>query len=539
MLRRPYHEENRVIARWLAVIAPLALLAIPLALREPADRPAPGARPLVIITPHNEAIRAEFTRAFRAYAQRELGHDVEIDWRTPGGMSDISKLINEQYTAVGAERLAGFDRTFNDPKAGDTPARTAFLASDLGIGIDLVFGGGEFDHRSLAGKGYLVDAGLLQAMPDLFRDEVIPQTLAGETIYDPQGRYYGTALSSFGICYNPDRVAALTSPHLAEFRDANMPGEFFSGWSDLAHPALRGQVVMADPTKSGSIATCYVMMLQEQLAAAVKQAGATPATATPEHLDAGWLNGLTLIKGIAGNARSVTDSASKVPRDVGRGDAIAGMCIDFYGRSEAEWTAQESARERVVFTTPKGGTSISADPIALLRGAPQRAEAVAFMRFVLSVDGQRLWNYRVGEPGGPTRYALRRWSVRRDLFTPEHLAHGSDPDENPFILAQSFSFQPAWTSPYFDLIRATIKAVVLDPREELQEAWAAIIAADQQNSPAWQHFIWLPYDYRAASAARKRLADDRITTMREWTIAAQQHYREAAHLARASAGERR
>ena len=520
-----------MILRWLAVIAPLALLAIPLALREPSEAPASTARPLVIITPHNEAIRAEFTRAFRVYAQRELGHDVEIDWRTPGGMSDISKLINEQYTAVAQERLPGFERSFNEPKA-DGPARTAFLASDLGIGIDLLFGGGEFDHRSLAGKGYLVDAGLLQAMPEIFRDDVIPQTLAGETIYDPQGRYYGAALASFGICFNPDRVKALRSPHLAEFRDPGQTGDIFTAWSDLAHPALFGQVVMADPTKSGSIATCYVMMLQEQLAAAVKQAGATPATATPEQLDRGWLNGLTLIKGIAGNARSVTDSASKVPRDVGRGDAIAGMCIDFYGRSEAEWTHGESGRERVAFVTPQGGTSISADPIALLRGAAHREDALAFMRFVLSVEGQRLWNYRVGEPGGPTRYALRRWSVRRDLFTPEHLAHSSDPLENPFVLAQSFHYQASWTGPYFDLIRSTIKAVVLDPREELQEAWAAIIAADQPNSQAWQQFIWLPYDHRDAVAARKRLTDDRITTMREWTIAAQQHYREAARMAR-------
>lgn len=528
-----------MIARWLVLLAPLALLAIPLALREPADRPAIGAKPLVIVTPHNEAIRDEFTRAFRSFTQRELGHDVEIDWRTPGGMSDISKLINEQYTAVAAERLPGFDRaTFNDPKAGEAPARTAFLASDLSIGIDLIFGGGEFDHRSLAGKGYLVDAGLLQTMPEIFRDEVIPQTLAGETIYDPQGRYYGTALSSFGICYNPDRFSAMLRDIMEETGAGGIQWAFRS-WTDLAHPDLRGKVVMADPTKSGSIATCYVMMLQEQMMAAVTAGKGTPSTATADQLDAGWRQGLTLIKGIAGNARSVTDSASKVPRDVGRGDAIAGMCIDFYGRSEAEWTRGESGRERVVFVTPQGGTSISADPIALLRGASNREAALAFMRFVLSIEGQRLWNYRVGEPGGPTRYALRRWSVRRDLFTTEHLAHSSDPSENPFVLAQSFQFQPAWTGPYFDLIRSTIKAVVLDPREELQEAWQAIIAADQSDSPAWQQFIWLPYDHRDAAAARKRLADDRITTMREWTVAAQQHYREAARLARAGAKENR
>jgi iron(III) transport system substrate-binding protein len=520
-------------ARGLVLLVPLVLLAIPLALREPAERPADDAKPLVIITPHNEAIRAEFTRAFRSYAKRELGHDVALDWRTPGGMSDISKLINEQYTAVAAEHLPGFDSaTFNDPRAGDAPARQEFLASDLGIGIDLLFGGGEFDHRSLAGKGYLVDAGLINAMPEIFREEVIPQTLAGETIYDPQGRYYGTALSSFGICYNPDRIAALVSPHLAEFRDPGASAMRFGAWSDLAHPALRGQVVMADPTRSGSIAACYVMMLQQQMADAVHRAAVTPATALPEHLDAGWLAGMTLIKGIAGNARAITDSSAKVPRDVGRGDAIAGMCIDFYGRSEAEWTRQESARERVVFVTPLGGTSISADPIALLRGAPHRAEAIAFMRFVLSVEGQRLWNYRVGEPGGPVRFALRRWSVRRDLFAPEHLARSSDPGEDPFVLAQSFRFQPAWTGPYFDLIRTTIKAVVLDPRDELQEAWNAIIVTNRPDSAAWQEFRWLPWQHHQAAAMKKRLETDRIGTLREWTIAAQQHYRIAARLAR-------
>jgi ABC-type Fe3+ transport system substrate-binding protein len=528
-----------MMTRWLAVLAPLVLLAIPLALREHHVATATKALPLVIITPNNEAIRTEFSRAFSAFAVRELGHDVEIDWRTPGGMSDISKLINEQYTAVAAARLPGFDRaTFNNPKAVDADARKAFLASELGIDIDLLFGGGEFENRILAEKGYLVDAGLLQAMPEIFRDDVIPQKLAGEIIYDAQGRYYGTALSSFGICYNPDRFQALRSSSLRANGSLDEQRTVpLKSWDDLAHPALLGHLVMADPTKSGSVAACYVMIIQEQLARAVKNGGATFATATAEQLDSGWRQGLTLMKAMVGNARLVTDSASKIPRDVGRGDAIAGMCIDFYGRSEAEWTRQESGHERVVFVTPQGGTSISADPIALLRGAPHRAEAVAFMRFVLSVDGQRLWNYRVGEPGGPQRYALRRWSVRRDLFTPEHLALSSDPGENPFELARSFHFNSAWTAPYFDLIRSTMKAVVIDPREELQDAWRVIIAADRPASPAWNEFIWLPYDYRDIAAAKKRLADDRITTMREWTIAAQQRYRAAARQARESMQE--
>jgi iron(III) transport system substrate-binding protein len=524
-----------VVTRWLAFLAPLFLLVIPLILREPADQQTSDARPLVIITPHNEAIRAEFSRAFRAYAQREFGYDVALDWRTPGGMSDISKLINEQFTARAAEKLTNFDRESFHGSNATMAARNEFLASQIGIGIDVLFGGGEFDHRLLANKGYLVDAGLLTAMPEIFREDVIPQMLAGETMYDVQGRYYGTALSSFGICFNPDRVAAIRSPHITEFIDHEVnQSQLFTAWGDLTHPALRGHIVIGDPTKSGSIASCYVMILQEQLMASVTAQATKPSEATPAQLDAGWRTGMTVIKGLAGNARLVTDSASKVPRDVGRGDAIAGMCIDFYGRSEAEWTTLESGRARVVFRSPNGGTSIGADPIALFRGAEHRTEALAFMRFVLSVDGQRLWNYRVGEPGGPTRTALRRWPIRRDLYVDDHLQHVSDPEENPFELAQSFDLQPAWTGPYFDLIRATIKAVVLDPREELVEAWSAIIDANQPHSAAWQEFQWLPWEYHEAAKAKKQLERDRITTLRMWTIAAQQHYREAARLAKES-----
>ena len=380
-----------------------------------------------------------------------------------------------------------------------------------------MFGGGEFDHRiSLADKGYVVDVGIIQAMPEVFRDDVMPQTLAGETIYDRRGRYVGTALSSFGIVANPDRLSGLglASP---------------TTWEDLAAPALLGAVEMADPSKSGSITTCYVMMIQERMQRAVKSAGGV----TPMALDAGWNDGLLLIRRMAGNARHITDSASRVPRDVGRGDAVAGMSIDFYGRAEAEWTLSQSGRERVVFSVPVGGTSIAADPISCFRGAPHHDLALAFMRFVLSVDGQRLWNYRVGEPGGPQRYALRRWPVRRDLYGPEPRSHMSDPGDDPFALAAGFTYQPAWTGPYFDLIRTTIKAVVLDPRPELEEAWRAIIAAGgpAKVPQAMAEFAWLPYAHQEAAAAKEALAKDRVATVRRWCIEAQEHYRAARRLA--------
>jgi ABC-type Fe3+ transport system substrate-binding protein len=536
--------------RAMAVLPPLLLVVIPLALRPEAggERAAPTAAHLVIIGPNNETIRSEFGQAFVRYARSQLHTEVVIDWRTPGGTTEIVKLIDEQFQAAfqaaHPELSVRERKAFNDP-ALDRPeqqpddlrrVRSAFLSSDLGIGIDLMFGGGEFDHRvSLADKGYVVDVGLVAALPEVFRKEVIPQRLGSEIMYDPKGRYVGTALASFGICYSPDRLALLPGLHAPQT------------WSDLGDPRLVSAVAMADPSKSGSVAACYVMMLQEQIARAVHHGGTAAATATTStttapatvaELDSGWQNGFTLIKRIAGNARYVTDSASRVAYDVARGDACAGMCIDFYGRSEAAWTRRESGHDRLVYVTPRGGTSISADPISCFRGAPHRELAVAFMRFVLSPEGQGLWDDRVGVPGGPRQYVLHRWPVRRDLYTPEHRRLMSDDLEDPFTLAEAFHAEPRWTGPYFDLIRLTIKAVVLDPRLELVAAWRAIIQAGgpEQVPEAYAALAWLPYARHEADDAKQALdavKGDRIGTLRRWCIEAQDQYRRAQALAEA------
>jgi iron(III) transport system substrate-binding protein len=527
------------MTRWwraLAAVPPLLLIALPLALRERTEAGPAAATPLVIIGPNNETIRSEFGRAFSHYARRELGLEVAIDWRTPGGTSEIITLVDEQFKAAFQAAHPGITaaglKAFNDP-ALDRPdagtpelrrCRREFLDSDIGIGLDLMLGGGEFDHRvSLADRGYVVESGLVAAMPEVFREEVIPARLAGETIYDPRGRYLGTVLASFGICSSPDRLALI--PGLAPLR----------AWSDLGDPRLLGAVAMADPSKSGSITTCYVLLIQQAMATAVHAAGATPASANAEVLDAGWGTAFALIKRIAGNARYVTDSATRVPYDVARGDAAAGMCIDFYGRAEAEWTRQESGRERVLFITPRGGSSFSADPVSCFRGAPHRTLALAFMRFLLQREAQQLWDYKVGEAGGPSRYALRRLPVRRDLYSAQDRSHMSDPDEDPFAAASAFHFEPAWTGAYFDLIRATIKAVVVDPRPELVAAWSAIIrgGGPQALPEAMAELCWMPYARHGADAAKLELAHDRSATLRGWCVAAQQHYRAALALAEA------
>jgi ABC-type Fe3+ transport system substrate-binding protein len=522
----------------------VALIAIPVAMRPPAEGIGPTELKLVIITPHNEAIRYEFEHAFNAYYQRTRGQVVAFDWRTPGGTSDIVRYLNDQYRTrfqqhweqQGQPWSAEVEGAFNnaglkldDPAttAAQRTARETFLASEVGIGVDILFGGGQYDLKQQADKGHGVDAGIQRLHPDWFAPEVIPPTWSGEVFYDPQGRYYGACLSAFGICYNVDRVAQLadpTPPHR---------------WADLGAPRFFGHTAVADPTKSGSINKCFEMLIQQTMA----EAAAGQAKPPPETLAQGWAEGLNLIKRIGANARYLTDSAHKVPHDVGKGDTIAGMCIDFYGRAEAEWTGfQANGPERIVYVTPEGGSSLSADPIQLLRGAPNRQIAIDFIEFVLSPEGQRLWNYRVGTPGGPRQYALRRQPVRRDCYTPEDRQYMADGEHDPFAESADFVYRGGWTGPHFNLIRSLIKAMVLDAGPELRAAWGAILAAGGPEAvpAAMAEFNALPFAYGEARDAGKRLAVgrdgvtvfDALQASRGWAQFFRERYRAAQRLAR-------
>src|SRR5688572_145595 len=87
--------------------APLLLLLVavivgPIALR-PKDRNAgegaAGDRALVIITPHIESIHYEFARGFEAHYRQKTGQRVRVEYRTPGGTSEISRYVASEYLA--------------------------------------------------------------------------------------------------------------------------------------------------------------------------------------------------------------------------------------------------------------------------------------------------------------------------------------------------------------------------------------------------------------------------------------------------------
>ncbi len=583
------------------LLAAAAVVALPFLLRPPARGPdagvaGPGAPVLTIVSPHNEAIRFEFERGFSRWHAARYGTPVRVEWVSIGGTTEISRYLTAEYSASARAWWRRQGRAW-PPGAGEAmlaarppepveeregarehaaelrALHEAFRAIDdpaaFGARVDLFFGGGQFDHARAHAQGLTVPPWPPDSPPPgLFRDAdgrlLFPEALGGESWRSDT--YFGCALSTFGIAYNPDRLADLGL--------AAAPAR----WEDLADPAYARRVAVADPTKSGSIAKAFEMIVHQQCARAVRAAGFSEAdvdrfeaaiaaaglprgemppevpSAYQAAVEQGWVNGVNLLRRISANARYFTDSAGQVPLDVAAGRAAAGLAIDFFARYQAEYSIGPDGQSRLRYVTPVGGSSVSADPISLLRGAPNREVAVRFIVFALGEEGQRLWTYRPGTPGGPERFALRRLPVRRDFYPSEdpvlhaahrrHLEHAADdladPAVDPYVLAETFIYRPRWTGRHFGVHRDLVRAMGLDASDELRRAWEAIREAGgpERVPTAVALFDALPdrpepLTWRNAPDVLRR--HERLDVLRDWTAFFRAQYRAAEAAARRGA----
>ncbi|MEO6874766.1 MAG: extracellular solute-binding protein [Opitutaceae bacterium] len=534
--------------RIILLVALVAIIALPFLLKPKHGAVERSDLTLVIITPHNEAIRSEFARGFRVWYRERTGKTVQVDWRVIGGTSDIARFLESEYIAafknywtgnLGRPWSAEIQQGFTNPKlSAEAPAivkeaRQAFLASNVSCGIDLFFGGGSYDFIRQAQAGRLVAIPLLQQHPEWFVPSVIARSFSGEVYWDPNGVWFGNVLSAYGILYNKDSLARLGIAHPPE------------KWSDLTNPRYVGELALADPTKSGSMARAFEYIIQQQIqertTAAEKRAGGSLSAAEQtQAVKDGWVAGLQIIQLIGANGRYFTDSSQKPPIDVSQGDCAAGISIDFYGRSQAEVTEQRGGgTPRLGFVVPRGGSVSSVDPIAVLRGAPDRAVAEAFIEYSLSMDGQKLWNFKPGTPGGPVRFALRRLPVRQDFYKhDEWKKYRSDPDAAPFADEEHLTYHPEWTSGIFREMAFVIGAMCLDPHDELVAAWRTIIAAGRPPQAMAKLSDMSLIDYARTNGAIKKALNskdkvDEIRLASELTRAFRKQYREAEELARA------
>ena len=415
--------------RYLPIVMLVILLAAPFALERPGDRPDPDARRLVITSPHNEQIRDEFSRAFEQWHQDRFDEAVAVEWSTPGGTSEIRKLLLSEYTAALEDGL------------------------EPGGNSDLLWGGGTYEFMQLS-RPITVEVDGEERSTRVLAEVEFPKewlasvyddgTIAGDELFDPEGRWFGTALSSFGIVYNRDLVGELGL-------------EDPTTWEDLAAPEYVTWLTMVDPGMSGSVTTAFEAIL----------------------LRRGWIDGWRILRRLAANARCFAGSSTKGPLDVAAGEAAAAVCIDFYGRYEAQRTRDAAIRAglvgpdaqgRIGYVSPAGETDIDPDPIGMLTGAPDPELARRFIEFVLSEDGQALWQFRVAESGpGPRRFELRRMPIRRSLYRKDfdRFVDQVDPWRIATPVASPNRAMRSFISPMF-------RGMALDQPELLREAWTAI-----------------------------------------------------------------
>ncbi len=312
--------------------------------------------------------------------------------------------------------------------------QSEFARSPKGIGIDLLFGGGVEVYERLARRG------LLQAVriePRLAA--ALARKLGGTPLSDPKGRWYGAALAGFGILCNRRVLARLG---LARPKT----------WADLARPEFFTWLGSGNPRASGSTHMAFEIVLQAR----------------------GWRAGYATLLRIAANTRAFSVSSAEVPRDVALGEVACGMALDSYAWSAMARLGRRGGK-RLSYVLPKGETVVNPDGIAVLKGAPHARLAAAFLRFVLSPAGQRLWMLPKGTPGGPREFLLARMSILPEIH--RELAGRTPVRTNPFSWSGGDFYDSAKASARWDVLNALLGACFVDNHAPLVAAWKALVAA--------------------------------------------------------------
>ncbi len=468
------------------IFALVAVIALPLLFREKQGTAQEGEDTLVLISPHPENNQAEFKRAFADWYQRKTGRTVKIDWRYPGGLSEIIKIVNalfdnafraywegslrQNWSLAIEQHYSRISKSSEDPSI--KAAQQAFLDSPVGCGIDILFGGGGQEFELLKHKHLFLVPKVVEKYPEWFSDDIFPLQEGGFRMRDTENKWFGVVFSSYGIAYNEDVLTSLSQP---------IP----NSWDDLGSPAYLGELALGDPAKSGSVKQSFEMVLQscmQKVYSNLKKIGTPEEKAETLATEEGWLNGLSLIQKMAANTRYFTEKSNRPIMSVAAGNCAASMALDFTALCQEDNMAARHSEAKFGFIVPEGGSAYAPDCVAMFRGAPNPSVAELFIEFILGMEGQKIWAYKAGTPGGPSYYSLRRLPIRKDFYQePSHLLYRSDPERNPYQAMEQFQYRANWTEPTLPILHKIIRAAFIDPQEELRKAWAAIQIARREG----------------------------------------------------------
>ncbi|MGE5848507.1 MAG: extracellular solute-binding protein [Candidatus Methylomirabilota bacterium] len=250
--------------------------------------------------------------------------------------------------------------------------------------VDIFWGGESALFDDLADKKLMAKLELSKEAWDS-----IPATIGKpKPIYlkDAKGFWVGTALEPYGLVYHPRLLQRLG---IAPPKD----------WDDLLNPKLKGNVAQCAPTRSSSSHATYEVILQQF----------------------GDAKGWEWLQRLAANSGIFTARSRDVPSVVAKGEFAAGFAVPSYMAFE-----ERLAGFDIKFVAPKTAW-ITPEPMGILAGAKHPKAAKAFVEFLLTERGQRVFmerglfpitpKYKVqGPPGSTAEMAVEFTGGVRSYF---------------------------------------------------------------------------------------------------------------------------
>src|SRR6266852_3771720 len=250
--------------------------------------------------------------------------------------------------------------------------------------VDIFWGGESALFEKLAGQKLLQKVEISREMWDSIPAAIgTPRPIP---LKDREGFWVGTALEPYGLVYHPKKIQRL---------GIQPPKE----WDDLLNPKLRGEVTQCAPTRSSSSNATYEVILSMH----------------------GEEKGWEWLKKLAANTGHFTARSRDVPTVVAKGEYSAGFAVPSYMAFE-----EKLAGFDIKFVAPKNAF-VTPEPMAILAGARNPKAARAFIEFLLSERGQKVFmerglfpitpKYKVqGPPGSTAEMAVEFTGGVRSYF---------------------------------------------------------------------------------------------------------------------------
>ncbi len=256
----------------------------------------------------------------------------------------------------------------------------------------------------------------------------VPTKIGAFPISDPDGTYFGFAVSGYGLMWNKPYMQAHKLPEPKE-------------WTDMADPRYHGHLVISAPSRSGTTHLTIEVILQAY----------------------GWEKGWALLLNSGGNMGSITERSFGVPEAVNSGQYGIGVVIDFFGLSAI------ASGFPVDFVYPSQ-TSVVPASVGIVKGGPNPENARAFVNFLLGDEGQTL---------------LFSKEIGRLPVIPELYAKAPAGYPNPFKMKLGgVDFNNKLSSGRRNVVNSLFDHVITFRHAELRAAWAAIYRAEEAIAKA-------------------------------------------------------